>query len=121
MSITPNRSEISRVLSHALRHAPGEYGLVLDPEGWAPVTQVISALQQLDPAWEAVDETKLHEVLEAAEKKRHQISDGRIRAVHDHSVPVLPAGEPVEPPAVLFHGTSRDTVPAIRAEEILPM
>ena len=109
------------MLSHALRHAPGEYGLVLDPEGWAPVPQVLAALHRLGPEWEAVDEEMLHGVLEAAGKKRHQISDGRIRAVHGHSVPVRPAEEPIEPPAVLFHGTARDTVPVIRVAGILPM
>lgn len=121
MSSTPSRPEISRVLSHALRHAPDEYGLVLDPEGWAPVDEVISALHRLGPEWEALDEVMLHEVLEAAEKKRHQISSRRIRAVHGHSVPVRPAEEPVEPPSVLFHGTARDIVPVIRAAGILPM
>ena len=121
MSSTPSRSEISRVLSHALRHAPSEYGLVLDPEGWAPLSEVLGALHRLGPKWEALDEVILHEVLEAAEKKRHQISSGRIRAVHGHSVPVRPAEKPVEPPAVLFHGTARDTVPVIRVAGILPM
>lgn len=121
MSSTPSRSEISRVLSHALRHAPGEYGLVLDPEGWAQVGEVLGALHRLGPKWEAVDEEVLHEVLEAAEKKRHQVSDGRIRAVHGHSVPVWPAEEPVEPPAMLFHGTAQDAIPVIRAAGIMPM
>lgn len=68
MSSGPVRSVISRVLSHALRHAPGEYGLVLDPEGWAPVSQMLGALPRLGTEWGAVDEAKLHEVLEAAEK-----------------------------------------------------
>ncbi|WP_423723756.1 RNA 2'-phosphotransferase [Arthrobacter zhangbolii] len=52
MTSTPSRSEISRVLSHALRHAPGEYGLVLDPEGWAPLSEVLGALHRLGPKWE---------------------------------------------------------------------
>ena len=109
------------MLSHALRHAPGEYGLVLDPEGWAPLSEVIGALHRLGPKWEAVDEVMLHEVLEAAEKKRHQISSSRIRAVHGHSVPVRPAEDAVEPPPVLFHGTARDTVSVILVAGILPM
>ncbi|MCQ1953429.1 RNA 2'-phosphotransferase [Arthrobacter sp. zg-Y238] len=121
MAKAPSRTEISRVLSHALRHAPGEYALELDPEGWAPVSEVLSALHRLGPEWESVDEAVLHEVLEAAEKKRHQIRDGRIRAVHGHSVPVEPAGEPGSPPAVLFHGTSPAAVPQICADGILPM
>lgn len=113
--------EVSRVLSHALRHAPAQYGLSLDAEGWAPVSDVLSALHRMGPQWESVDETTLHGVLEAATKKRHQIRDGRIRAVHGHSVPVQQVSEPVQPPAELFHGTSRDTVPAIRESGILPM
>lgn len=118
---TPRRSEISRVLSHALRHAPEEYGLELDPEGWAPVEDVIHALRLMGPEWEGVDGTLLHEVVDMAAKKRHQIRDGRIRAVHGHSVSVVPESETDLPPQVLFHGTSRATVPAILDGGILPM
>lgn len=117
----PSRTEISRVLSHALRHAPAEYALELDSEGWAPVSEVLSALHRLGPEWASVDKQVLVEVLEAADKKRHQMSDGRIRAVHGHSVPVQPAGEPGSPPAVLFHGTARAAVPKILASGIQPM
>ncbi|MCC3291132.1 MULTISPECIES: RNA 2'-phosphotransferase [unclassified Arthrobacter] len=116
-----SRTEISRVLSHALRHAPEEYALELDAEGWAPVTEVLSALHRLGPEWESVDKQVLVEVLEAAEKKRHQMSDGRIRAVHGHSVPVQPAQAPSTPPPVLFHGTAPAAVPQILAAGILPM
>lgn len=55
MSSTPDRSEISRVLPHTLCHAPGEHGLVLDPEGWAAVSDVLGALHRLGPGWEPVD------------------------------------------------------------------
>lgn len=74
---SPSRSGIRKVLSHALRHAPGEYGLVLDPKGRAPVPRVLAALHRLGPEWEAVDEVMLHGVLEAAGKMRHQMSNGR--------------------------------------------
>ena len=117
----PSRSEISRVLSHALRHAPEEYGLELDPEGWAPVGDVIHALRLVGPEWEAVDGTLLHEVVDTAEKKRHQIRDGRIRAVHGHSVSVVPDSKTDKPPQELFHGTSRASVGAILDAGILPM
>lgn len=117
----PSRSEISRVLSHALRHAPEDYGLELDPEGWAPVGDVIHALRRMGREWEAVDGTLLHEVVDTAAKKRHQMRDGRIRAVHGHSMSVVPESETDEPPHVLFHGTSRATVGAILAGGILPM
>lgn len=121
MSSIPSRTDISRLLSHALRHVPGEYGLVLDPEGWVPVSEVLGAFHRLGPEWESVDEAVLQDVLATAEKKRHQIKDGRIRAVHGHSVPVQPSNQPSQPPAVLFHGTARDAVAAIREAGILPM
>lgn len=121
LSGRPSRTDISRVLSRALRHTPEEYGLALDPEGWAPVSDVLRALHRLGREWESVDEAVLHEVLEAAEKKRHQISDGRIRAVHGHSVPVQPAQVPTLPPPLLFHGTARAVVPQIQVSGLSPM
>ena len=121
MTASPTALEISRVLSHALRHAPAQYGLTLDAEGWAPVGEVLGALHRMGPQWEAVDEAMLHEVLEAATKKRHQIREGRIRAVHGHSVPVQQVSAPVQPPALLFHGTDRVAAAAIREAGILPM
>ena len=121
MRTRPSRTDISRVLSHALRHAPGEYGLTLDPQGWAPVSDVLAALHRLGPEWESVDKQELVEVLEAAEKKRHQMTSGRIRAVHGHSIPVEPVQAPSAPPPLLFHGTSPAVVPQILASGILPM
>ncbi|WP_399542780.1 RNA 2'-phosphotransferase [uncultured Arthrobacter sp.] len=111
MNSRPSRSEVSRVLSHALRHAPGEYGLVLDPQGWTPVSELLRGLHRLGQEWESVDETTIHEVLEASKKKRHQLAEGRIRALHGHSIPVQALYEPTPPPPVLFHGTARATGP----------
>ena len=37
---------ISRVLSHALRHDPGYYGLTLDPEGWVDLKDMVAALRR---------------------------------------------------------------------------
>ncbi|WP_458107046.1 RNA 2'-phosphotransferase [Arthrobacter sp. R3-55] len=121
MNSRPSPSEISRVLSHALRHAPGEYSLVLDPEGWVSVKELLDALHGLGHGWESLDERTLSEVLEAAEKKRHRMEDGRIRALHGHSVPVVASREPGQPPPVLFHGTAPASVHLIKASGILPM
>ncbi|WP_353711750.1 RNA 2'-phosphotransferase [Arthrobacter sp. K5] len=121
MNSRPSRSEISRVLSHALRHAPSEYGLALDPQGWAPVSELLRALHRLGQEWESVDVTTIREVLEASQKKRHQLGEGRIRALYGHSIPLQAQYEPTPPPPVLFHGTARATVPAIRVSGILPM
>ncbi len=35
---------LSKEISYALRHAPWEYELEMDEEGWVPVEQLLSAL-----------------------------------------------------------------------------
>lgn len=36
--------DLSRAVSHALRHEPWLYELELDDEGWVPVDQVLAAV-----------------------------------------------------------------------------
>jgi putative RNA 2'-phosphotransferase len=57
-------------------------------------------------------------VVATSAKQRFAISeDGRrIRASQGHSVPVDLGYAPAEPPELLFHGTPRSSLPAIRAE-----
>ena len=79
-------TDLSRVLSHALRHDPGHYGLELDPEGWVGLREVVAALRSR-PGWEPVGVADIEETLAAASKQRHEIRDGRIRAIYGHSLP----------------------------------
>ena len=38
-------TELSKEITYALRHAPWEFELELDAEGWVPVEQLIDSLQ----------------------------------------------------------------------------
>ena len=38
--------DLSREISYALRHAPWEYELEMDEEGWVPVEQLLDALHR---------------------------------------------------------------------------
>ncbi len=43
--------KISLVISHALRHEPYVYGLVLDENGWVSVDDILSVLRAKNSKW----------------------------------------------------------------------
>lgn len=113
-------AKLSKEVSYALRHAPWEYELELDHGGWVEIEQLLSALRA-DKQWRSVNASDLEKMIEASEKKRHQIADGRIRALYGHSVPQKIVKEAAVPPKVLYHGTARHLVETILAEGLRPM
>lgn len=113
-------SKLSKEVSYALRHAPWEYELELDSEGWIEMKQLLSALR-LNRHWESVSVNDLAIMIELSDKKRHEILDGRIRALYGHSVPekIMKGNE--TPPSVLYHGTARHLVEQILNQGLHPM
>lgn len=111
---------LSREISYALRHAPEKYGLVLDEWGWASVDALLSALQR-QAKYAELTEADLEGMISRAEKKRHELASGRIRALYGHSVAAKIEKERERPPAVLYHGTARRFLPAIREQGLKPM
>lgn len=116
-----NLGAISRAVSHALRHEPWLYELELDDEGWVPVEELLSALRAEKPEWSAVSEDDLAEMIARSDKKRHELRDGKIRALYGHSVPDKLSKQLAEPPAILYHGTSPETAQRIKADGLRPM
>ena len=112
---------LSKEVSYALRHAPWEYELELDEEGFVPVEQLLAALNE-GSSWErpiVVDD--LEQIIRTSEKKRHEIVGDKIRALYGHTTPQKIAKEAAEPPAVLYHGTARRFLDAILQEGLRPM
>ena len=60
-------------------------------------------------------------MIASASKQRHELADGRIRALYGHSIPGKLRKERTAPPAVLFHGTAPASLPIIGREGLLPM
>ncbi|MFZ6044718.1 RNA 2'-phosphotransferase [Pseudomonas sp. CR3202] len=116
-----NYVSLSRIASHALRHEPWLYELELDDEGWVPVEELLSALRAEKPEWSSLSEADLNEMIAASDKKRHELRDGKIRALYGHSVPDKLLKQPAEPPAVLYHGTSPEMAVLIKASGLQPM
>jgi putative RNA 2'-phosphotransferase len=112
---------ISRTLSHALRHEPWLYELELDVEGWMPVEAVLAALHAERSDWQDLTADDIAELIATATKRRHEMADGRIRALYGHSVPGKLTRTPATPPDQLYHGTSPEVLGAIRQNGLQPM
>jgi putative RNA 2'-phosphotransferase len=119
--VTVTDADLSRAVSHALRHEPWLYELELDEAGWAPVAQLLTALREKGGAWTAVARADLDRMVVTATKRRHEIDGDRIRALYGHSVPGLIRKDPAVPPARLFHGTAPVTWAVIAVDGLLPM
>ncbi|HVK23049.1 MAG TPA: RNA 2'-phosphotransferase [Actinokineospora sp.] len=106
---------LSKRMSKALRHDPARVGLTLDPAGWVPVADLLTALGMTRAA--------LDEVVENNNKNRFAFdaSGTRIRASQGHSVEVDLGLNPVPPPAVLYHGTVAAALESIKADGLRPM
>ncbi|WP_436524866.1 RNA 2'-phosphotransferase [Actinoplanes sp. HUAS TT8] len=117
--LTRDQVRLSRRMSLVLRHRPETAGLTLDANGWVPVADFLAALR--------ISRSELDHVVAFNDKSRFAVAVGddgveRIRASQGHSRRVsvdldLP---PVDPPAVLFHGTPRANLDSIRRDGLRP-
>ena len=115
-----NYSNLSKEVSYALRHAPWEYELELDSNGWVSIEQLISSFKNNDE-WKDLTKEDLVKMIELSEKKRHEIKDGKIRAFYGHSIPMKISKEVGSPPKTLYHGTSINYLDEIKSNGLKPM
>ena len=117
--LTRDQVRLSKRLSLVLRHRPETAGLALDPNGWVPVPELLTAL--------GITRAELDVVVAGNDKARFAVSPGpdgvdRIRASQGHSRRVavdldLP---PAVPPRELFHGTPRANLEPILRDGLRP-
>lgn len=112
--------DLSRAVSHALRHEPWSYELELDHDGWVDLDLLVDALRR-DARWREVTTDRVRTMVATAPKQRHEVRDGRIRARYGHSLPGRLSLTPADPPPRLYHGTSRDVAATIVREGLRPM
>ena len=111
-------TKLSKRISRALRHAPQEYGLKLDDNGWVSVDNLMVSLKKKWPRLEIDD---LEKMMAASEKQRFEVVDGRIRAVYGHSIDKNIVMTPHQPPEYLYHGTARRFLDNIRTSGLRSM
>lgn len=114
------RTDLSRTVSHALRHAPWLYELEPDAEGWVPVEDLLTGLRHRR-RFRNLTLSDLERMAAENEKRRFELRNGRIRALYGHSLSGKLVREPAIPPPVLYHGTSPAALEAIRAQGLRPM
>lgn len=138
------RRRLSKFVSGALRHFPGDAGLELDLQGWTDYDDLAAAVAR---KYDWVGREHLEAVVATDPKgrfERREVEAGRgtgdcgkeIRAAYGHSVDVdldageLGAGEDGadsksdangEIPDRLYHGTDPTNLDSIRAEGLKPM
>lgn len=111
--------QLSKLLSLMLRHEPEKFHLTLDEHGFAPLADVLSAVQRRIGSY--VTEEQIREVVKNSDKQRFEIEGENIRARYGHSVEGKVEHEPVEPPEILYHGTSPNALAAIRQDGLRSM
>ena len=122
-----HRTRLSKFLSGALRHFPGDVGLSLTERGWTDYDALVDAATS-NYDWATPD--CVAGVVATDHKGRFEVSGGqftegeqpdRIRAAYGHSVDVTleSSGEAV--PGQLYHGTAPKNLDAIAKEGLRPM
>ncbi len=111
---------LSKQMSLLLRHAPERAGLVLDPEGFVPIADLVMALAKNDPRVTVQSVQAVVRVL-ATEKKRFTIVGQDIRANYGHSTHARILHPRATPPDTLYHGTSIAALASILASGLKPM
>ncbi|UYU31964.1 RNA 2'-phosphotransferase [Siccibacter colletis] len=114
-------TDISKFLSYVLRHQPESIGLLLDKEGWAVISELITC--SIKEGYK-LDNNIIFNIVDSSDKKRFTISeDGlRIRAAQGHSTQQVDITyiEKV-PPCFLYHGTAIRFIFSIREQGLIPM
>jgi putative RNA 2'-phosphotransferase len=116
-----NYVSLSKAMSKALRHRPERLGLTLAADGSIELQTLIEALNSRSGWPRTITEADIMQVVDHGSKQRFAVEDGRIRARYGHSIPLAAPYEQQEPPALLFHGTTRERAMAIMEEGLLPM
>ncbi len=114
-------TDLSREISYALRHAPWEYELELDSEGFVHVEQLINAINESGNYERPITIRDLEHIIEISDKKRHEIQGDKIRALYGHSIPMHISKEKVVPPDILYHGTTHKALDSILSTGLKPM
>ncbi|MCC3761626.1 RNA 2'-phosphotransferase [Glycomyces sp. TRM65418] len=109
---------VSKFLSRHLRHDPDRIGIELDEHGWVEVDALLKAAE--DHGF-PITRQELEEVVDENDKQRFALRDGRIRANQGHTVDVDLDLDPVDPPPLLYHGTTERFLDSIREEGIKAM
>lgn len=128
--------KLSKLISYCLRHKPEEFGIKLDKEGWTKLDQLLENISTKEKYFSGLSFYDVSLMIDHSEKKRHELEaikkehdkkwlgnyyEWKIRAKYGHST-----GEKIkygisEPPTILYHGTSLESMNVIIRDGLKPM
>ena len=114
-----NSENLSKEISYALRHVPQEYGIEIDAAGWAKLDALIHALRK-KTKYVNLEVKDIEKMILNSNKKRHEIYEGKIRALYGHSIEKKIIRTFEKPPVILFHGTANRFISNILKVGLLP-
>ncbi len=112
---------LSKEISYALRHAPWEYELELDENGFVSIKQLLHSLNSSNEYDREITKEDLEYIISCSDKKRHEIVGDKIRALYGHSIPTKIEKTTAIPPDILYHGTAKRFLDSIMKDGLLPM
>lgn len=112
------RTRLSKFVSGALRHFPGDVGLELDERGWTARDDLEVAVLERYP-WATPEH--IDAVVATDPKGRFEADGDRIRAAYGHSVSVDLESTDGPVPAELYHGTAPENLDTILKAGLRPM
>ena len=113
--------KLSKEVSYALRHAPWEYELEMDENGYVLIEQLLNEINLSNKYDRVISKEDLLYINNNSEKKRWEIEEDKIRASYGHSIPLKIKKEIGVPPDILYHGTSNKAINNILENGLLPM
>jgi putative RNA 2'-phosphotransferase len=113
------RNKCSKFISLILRHSPTKFGIVLDEEGFCPISDLIMVFQN-HSSFQWVRREDIQQIVDECPKQRFEIVNDKIRARYGHSFLKI-AYIPKQPPRSLLHGTHQAAIPFILKQGILKM
>lgn len=112
---------LSKTISHALRHAPNEYGLTLDQQGWVNINNLVFGISKKNKQFAHATREDIQKIIESFDKQRFEILGDNIRAIYGHSTEEAIGYRPSKPPNKLYHGTTAEAAKKILVEGLKPM
>ena len=78
---------LSKEISYALRHAPQEYGLRLDEQGWVLVESLINTLKKREK-YSDLTVQDIANMIQDSEKKRYERGKGNRQGTRYVGIPI---------------------------------
>lgn len=113
--------KLSKEISYALRHAPWEYELEMDQNGFVLIHQLLSSINEEKKYSREIVEADLEYIIKNSDKKRHEIEGNKIRALYGHSIPMKIEKIIGNPPNILYHGTAKRFLDSVMQKGLQPM